>query len=116
MFSRAFGRGVGNRCSMRLRLLYRRYRIPFRTPIRTAHGPWSEREGFIVRLEDDAGRVGFGEAAPIPHFGTETADEIETALRDLGEWLDADRLASVPSKLACLRHALAAARPDFTAP
>jgi O-succinylbenzoate synthase len=94
----------------KLRLQYRRYRLAFRAPVRTAHGVWAERAGVIVRLEDDAGSVGFGEAATLPHFGTETADEVEAALQALGEWTTAEALGEVPARLGCLRHALAAAR------
>ncbi len=101
---------------MKLRLLHRRYRLPFRLPVRTAHGGWTEREGLIVRVEDEAGAVGYGEAAPIPHFGTETVEEDEAGLRVLGEWLRAEQLAAVPVRLGCLRHALAAARAGMGEP
>lgn len=94
---------------MRLHLAYRRYLLPFRTPVRTAHGVWSERAGMIVRLTDGSGRVGFGEAAPIPWFGTESLDEIETALVALGEWVTEEQLGTVPERLGCLRFALAGA-------
>lgn len=94
---------------MKLRLQFRRYRAPFRTPVRTAHGPWAEREGLIVRLEDEAGAVGWGEAAPIPWFGTETVEEDEAGARALGEWTNAEAVAGVPARLGCLKHALAAA-------
>jgi O-succinylbenzoate synthase len=97
---------------MAYRLEFRRYRLPFRVAVRTAHGMWTEREGCIVRLEDEAGDVGFGEAAPIPAFGTETVDEIDAALRALGNTCDERALAALPTHLACLRHALAAARVD----
>lgn len=84
--------------------------------VRTAHGPWSERDGVLVRLEqvegEGRGQAGLGEAAPIPWFGTETVDEIETACRELGDWVDEARLASVPERLGCLRAALAAARAE----
>ena len=95
---------------MRLRLAHRRYSLPFRLPVRTAHGVWAEREGVIVRLTDEAGLTGYGEAAPIPWFGTETLEEIETALASLGEWVTEEQLAAVPSRLGCLRFALAGAR------
>jgi len=95
---------------MRLRLAYRRYSLPFRQPVRTAHGAWAQREGVIVRLTDEAGGTGYGEAAPIPWFGTETLDEIEAALADLGEWVTEEQLAGVPARLGCLRFALAGAR------
>lgn len=86
-------------------------------PVRTAHGPWGEREGVIVRLEDanegGSGAVGFGEAAPIPWFGTETVDEVEAAARAVDEWVEEDALAAVPGRLGCLRNAIAAARDEI---
>lgn len=95
------------------RFEFRRYRLPFRTVVRTAHGPWTEREGVIVRLGRDEGEGrgagGWGEAAPIPWFGSESVDEIEAACRELGERVDAARIASVPERLGCLRAAIAAA-------
>jgi O-succinylbenzoate synthase len=104
------------RKDMRLRLAYRSYHLPFRTPVRTAHGVWAEREGVLVRLTDEAGRAGYGEAAPIPLFGTEAADEIAGALAALGEWVDEERLAAVPARLGCLRFALAGALADVCSP
>lgn len=96
---------------MRFRFQYRRYRLPFRAVVRTGHGPWAEREGLIVRLEDvsegGTGAVGYGEASPIPWFGTETVDEDEAAARTLGEWLEGDILERIPAQCSCLRAALA---------
>ena len=100
---------------MRLRFQFRRYRLPFKVTIRTAYGPWADREGILIRMENEAGRVGFGEAAPIPWFGTETVEEIEAVCSALGEWVQADELASLPAKLGCLRHAVATARGALTA-
>ncbi|MBS0664485.1 MAG: o-succinylbenzoate synthase [Verrucomicrobia bacterium] len=94
---------------MQYRFEYRRYCLPFRLPLRTSQGPWSEREGVLVRLTDEGGRAGYGEAAPIPWYGTETANEIETVCRGLGEQVTVERLTAVASHLGCLRHALAAA-------
>jgi len=88
---------------------YRRYRLPFRTRVRTAHGEWREREGLIVRLEDAAGVAAYGEAATMPWFGTETVDEAEAACRAFGASVDETQIGAVPPKLACLRNALAAA-------
>jgi o-succinylbenzoate synthase len=97
---------------MRFRFQFRRYRLPFRAVVRTAHGPWIEREGIIIRLEhaDGAARaVGFGEAAPISWFGTETVHQVEAECRSLGEWLESPRLQEIPKHLVCLRHAVASA-------
>lgn len=98
---------------MRFRLHYRRYQLPFRAPVRTGHGVWSVREGLILRLEDEAGQVGFGEAAPIADFGTESIDEAEAACRALGEMTDDKPLGDVPPELGCLRHALQTARTEI---
>lgn len=91
------------------RLAFRRYRLPFRHPVRTAHGLWTEREGLVLRVEDENGRVNFGEAAPIPWFGTETVEEAEEACRALGEQFEAATLSALPAKCVCLRFALGAA-------
>lgn len=108
---------------MRYRFQFRRYRLPFRAAVRTAHGLWTEREGVVVRLEaeeqgagggEQAGPAGWGEAAPIPWFGTETADEVEAGCRDMGEWVDDERLERVPARLGCLRNAIAAAKAEVT--
>jgi len=88
---------------------FRRYNLPFRQPVRTAHGVWTEREGLLLRLENEAGVVGFGEVAPIVWFGTETVDEAEAVCRDFGERATSEILARVPSRYACLRFALSSA-------
>jgi O-succinylbenzoate synthase len=102
---------------MRVRFQFRRYRLPFRAPVRTAHGTWTEREGVIVRLEDVSeggiAALGWGEAAPIPWFGTETVDEVEAACRAIGEWVEDGAFEAVPAWVGCLRNALAAARAEM---
>ena len=95
---------------MKYRFQFRRYALTFRVPMRTAHGPWTTREGVIVRLDDASGKSGYGEAAPIPWFGTETVDEVEAICRELGRDVDAERLENIPANAWCLRGAVAAAR------
>lgn len=95
---------------MDYRISHRAYRLPLRTPLRTAHGPWAEREGFLVRLEDDSGRVGFGEIAPIPWFGSESLGEIDERLRELGDRASDEVLDRLPARMGAMRFALAAAR------
>ena len=94
---------------MTYRVAHRRYQLPFKLAVRTAHGAWAEREGVWVRMEDERGNVGFGEAAPIPWFGTESVDDVEEACHALGEIVDDDKIAQVPQRLPCLRNALASA-------
>jgi o-succinylbenzoate synthase len=87
----------------------RRYRLPFRHPVRTAHGNWDFREGLYIRLERPDGTVGFGEACPVPHFGSETVEADEALVRSLGSRIGGDALAGVPGELCALRNALARA-------
>lgn len=61
---------------------FRRYQRSFVKPLRTAHGKWSVREGFIVRFERGS-TFFYGEIAPIPEFGTETIEAAETFLQSL---------------------------------
>jgi O-succinylbenzoate synthase len=67
------------------------------------------REGLIVRLEDETGAVGYGEAAPIPGFSSETVEADAAALGGWSGQVDETRFAAVPANLGCLKNALAAA-------
>lgn len=78
--------------------------------MRTAHGPWTVREGLVVRLEDEAGAVGWGEVAPLPWFGTETVAGAEAVLRELGKIVTTAQLEQVPARWGCVRFALMSAR------
>lgn len=95
------------------RLSFRRYRLPFVRPIQTAHGRWRVREGLLLRLEDAGGRVGYGEVAPIPWFGTETLAEAEAALGSLAGEVEPAGLERIGERLGCVRFAVAAARADL---
>ena len=91
---------------MTFRFDYRRYTLPFRAPVRTAYGLWSEREGLLLRLENELGVVGYGEVAPIPWFGTETVDEAEAVCVKMGSFATVEQLAEAPAHLGCLQFAL----------
>ncbi len=89
-------------------LQFRVYSRSFRQPLQTRHGQWAERQGIILRLRDGAGRVGFGEIAPIPWFGSETLEQAVDCCRQLSEdllttgesWRSA--IADIPDRLpAC---------------
>jgi O-succinylbenzoate synthase len=98
------------------RFAHRRYTLPFRAPVRTAHGIWTTREGFYIRLEDSEGRVGIAEIAPIPEFGPDSLGLTEDLLRSWAGRVTADQLAAIPGTLGCVRFALAAAMEDIAGP
>jgi O-succinylbenzoate synthase len=91
---------------------HRAYRLPFRVGVRTAHGLWGEREGFLIRVScAQSAAQGWGEAAPIPWFGTESVAIAGAALEGLrGATVDlSDALARVPLDCGATRAGLAAA-------
>ncbi|PXA02958.1 o-succinylbenzoate synthase [Coraliomargarita sinensis] len=95
---------------MNLKVAYRSYRRDFLQPLRTAHGQWKVREGFILRLESESA-VAYGEIAPIPDFGTET---VERAANFLKQWA-ADPII-MPSGLPCCTFALTTALQQLKQP
>lgn len=95
-------------------LQHRVYRLPFRQAVRTAHGSWAERTGVLIRaqrLREGRVETGWGEAAPIPWFGSETTEEACAALEGLeGRAADLeDALARTPAGCRAARAGLAAA-------
>ncbi len=59
-----------------------RLQIPLREPFVTAGGVVAARDLAVIRLEDDEGTVGFGEAAPLEAYDGVSVDEVIEALRD----------------------------------
>ena len=59
-----------------------RLSIPLREPFVTSTGVVAARELAVIRLEDDDGTVGWGEAAPLESYDGVTVDEVVEALRD----------------------------------
>jgi o-succinylbenzoate synthase len=95
-------------------LAVRVYRRPFAQPLQTAHGPWAWREGLLLRLRDRQGRVGYGEVAPIPWFGSETLAAALAFCQGLGGTWDADQ--PVPETLPATQFGLETALGDLTHP
>jgi len=91
---------------LELHLEFRRYALPFRHAVRTAHGSWATREGLFIRIERPDGTVGFGEAAPVPGFGTDTVDRAEAECASLGDIVDDGVLARLERASPALRNAL----------
>jgi o-succinylbenzoate synthase len=53
------------------------------TPAHSAAGTWSERRALLIALEDEAGHVGLGEAAPLPGYSRDTLEEAHASLSTL---------------------------------
>ncbi len=59
-----------------------RLSIPLREPFVTSTGVVATRELAVIRLEDDDGTVGWGEAAPLESYDGVTVEEVVDVLRD----------------------------------
>ena len=85
-----------------MQLKFRPYCRPFQLPLQTAHGLWPQREGLILRLADESGRVIFGEIAPIPWFGTETLAQASEFCRQWPAQFEVEQILTISNTLpAC---------------
>jgi O-succinylbenzoate synthase len=83
------------------------YKFAFRSiarkfvkPLVTSHGNWDIREAIILRLTDEAGRVGWGEIAPISWFGSETLEQALDFCHQLPKEITEEMIFSVPDQLS----------------
>ncbi len=77
-----------------------RLRIPLREPFVTANGVLAERELVVVRLEDDEGNPGWGEAAPLESYDGVSVDAVWEALAAGPPKRDAPRQARTAWELS----------------
>ena len=74
----------------------------FRRPLRTSCGVRSLREGIVLQLVGDDGKVCHGEIAPLPEFGSETLEAAIAFCRQLGDRASLQEIRSIPNSLpAC---------------
>jgi o-succinylbenzoate synthase len=58
------------------------YRLALRKAWVSASGRFTERQGYLVVAQDDAGRCGYGDCAPLTEAGTENTKQAHTWLND----------------------------------
>jgi len=85
------------------------YALPFRAPYVTARGSLDRRELVLLRLRDEEGLVGLGEAVPLSLRGGATLARVVAELERLGELAElseaalvADAGLSAPARCAAL--------------
>ncbi len=81
-------------------------------PIVSARGAWQRREGVLLRLHDEAGRVGVGEASPLPGY---SADTLEACVAQLEAWAATRDAARVMPAAPAARFALETALAELDA-
>lgn len=102
-------------------------RLELARPLKTARATYTAREGFRLRVVDEEGRVGQGEAMPLPEFGTESlpkcANFLRTFVNSLGLLRIHESLESIqsagfflgPVHAPAARHAIELALLDLLA-
>ncbi len=89
---------------MELRLQIKPYGFQLNRPLHTAAGVLQHRRGWLLRLEDSAGRLGWGEVSPLEAEQHEDCQSALVRMMDLGVvWTVSSLehlLASVPAALA----------------
>jgi o-succinylbenzoate synthase len=84
------------------------YALPFREPYVTARGVLTRREMVLLRLHDEEGAEGLGEAVPLSLRGAATLGEVAGELERLGELEQVEAselgavLSSAPARCAAL--------------
>ncbi|MEH1822016.1 MAG: o-succinylbenzoate synthase [Nostoc sp.] len=87
---------------MRYQFEFRPYQRRFLRSLTTNHGKWDIREGIILHLTDESGKVGWGEIAPISWFGSETLEQALDFCSQLSGEITDEIIFSIPDKLpAC---------------
>ena len=78
------------------------YCRPFKQPLKTHHGIWEKREGIIIQLTDEQGKIGWGEIAPLSWFGSETLEQALEFCRKLPQTLTLEDVLNIPDNFpAC---------------
>lgn len=94
---------------------YTPYLLKLKIPFSTAKKKFTERNGFIVELEDENGVIGKGDSAPFPEFGSESFEKAEFFLSIFKDEIEIDEnnfFNSIHSELKILealptlRHAI----------
>jgi len=84
------------------------YCLPLRQAWHSAHGNFEVRRGFLVTVEDDAGRQGYGDCAPLA--GTESEAQAKDWLSKQNTALAGLQTDAALNKLPSLLHCPSAAR------
>ncbi|MFM6405999.1 MAG: o-succinylbenzoate synthase, partial [Microcystis sp.] len=93
---------------------FRVYQRPLLHPLQTHHGLWKIREGIIIRLEAEDGRIGWGEIAPLPEFGSETLSAAILFCQSLENPLSITSIFSIPEQFPACQFAFESALEDLS--
>jgi O-succinylbenzoate synthase len=88
---------------------FRPYRRKFGRSLITNHGVWEIRDSIILRLTDAAGKIGWGEIAPISWFGSETLEQALEFCHQIPAQITTEAIFSTPDHLPACQFGLESA-------
>ncbi|WP_019501162.1 o-succinylbenzoate synthase [Pseudanabaena sp. PCC 6802] len=77
------------------RVILQHHKLPLRQPLKTAFGSICDRTCIVIQICDTEGRMGWGEASPLPGFGMESLVETQAVLDNLQTGLVGMEFASL---------------------
>jgi o-succinylbenzoate synthase len=98
---------------MNYQLIFDRYQQKFKQPLNSNHGIWKLREGIIIKLTSESGKVGLGEIAPIPWFGSEALPEAIAFCESLRNPISEKTIFSIPDSLPACQFGFESAIEDL---
>lgn len=87
----------------------------FKQPLKTHHGIWEKREGMIIHLTDEQGKMGDGEIAPLSWFGSETLQQALRFCQQLPQTLTLEDIINIPNKLPACQFGFESALEEINA-
>jgi O-succinylbenzoate synthase len=91
------------------------YQRKFKIPLETHHGPWSVREGIILKLIKNEQHIGWGEIAPLPWFGSETLEQALNFCQSIGSSLSKELIDEIPDHLPACQFGFESALKNLSA-
>lgn len=75
---------------MTLHYSYRKHILEFRKPAMTSRGPMKTHTTYVVQVTDSSaiGKIGYGEAAPLPGLSIDATDDFEIRLTEILQMLN----------------------------
>lgn len=96
-----------------MKFQFKPYSRPFKQPLKTHHGLWDVREGMIIQLTGEDGKMGRGEISPLSWFGSETLSDVRKFCESLPFEITENIIFSIPSNLPACQFGFESAWEDL---
>lgn len=96
-----------------MKFQFKPYSRPFKKPLKTHHGLWEVREGIIIQLTGEDGKIGRGEISPLSWFGSETLADVRKFCESLPSEITENTIFSIPSNLPACQFGFESAWEDL---